>query len=97
MAKVDPETCRVCKRHYRNHTRCEVCGFALEHTDKHPDGKTTEEEWEGLALMAVAGLTGGRPLTDAETKAIKRYPSPARLTIDGYRRPNGVRPPWALK
>lgn len=94
MTKADPQTCRICGRHYANHTPCEVCRSPLEHRDLHPDGKTTDEEWEGHARMAKAGADAGRPLSVSELKALKRYMQPARLTIDGYRRPNGAVPPW---
>jgi hypothetical protein len=40
-----------------------------------------------------AGLAAN--LTDVEARALKLYPDPARLTIDGYRRSDGTRPAWA--
>lgn len=80
---------------YCRHTYCEVCGFALQHEDHHPDGRTTDEEWEGRANSARCKVEAGRMLNDVERKALMRFPNPARLTIHGYRRPDGTKPPWA--
>lgn len=85
----------ACGLRYCQHHTCEVCGFALEHRRKHPDGRTTDQEWEGRANSARAGKAAGRPLTPVEVKALEMYPDPARLTIDGYRRSDGTKPAWA--
>jgi hypothetical protein len=76
-----------CGLRYCQHHACEVCGDALEHRRTHPGGVTTDEEWEGRARMAAAGRAAGRPLTPVEAKALAMFPTPARLTADGYRRP----------
>lgn len=88
--------CR-CSLQYCQHHPCPLCGKALEHAADHPDGKPTDQEWEGKALMAQCKVAGGRAaeLTAVERQAMKRYPYPARLTANGYRRPDGTRPPWA--
>lgn len=97
-----PETrcglCRICRvLRYCQHTPCPLCGSPLEHKDLHPEGRPTDEEWEGKARMASCKVAAGLKdqLTEVEARALRRYPHPARLTAEGYRRPDGTRPPWA--
>jgi hypothetical protein len=88
-----------CSLQFCQHHPCPLCGLPLEHAAIHPNGKPTAMEWEGKALMASCKVAAGRraELTEVEAKALKMYPEPARLTIHGYRRPDGTRPPWATQ
>lgn len=98
--KCGDPTCLVCTAkdcglRWCQHHACVVCGFPVEHLAQHPDGRTTDEEWEGRARMAAAKQAAGGMLYDVERRALALFPDPARLTIDGYRRSDGTRPEWA--
>lgn len=85
-------TVNGCPLWYCQHHPCEVCGQALEHTAPHPDGRTTDEEWEGRARMARAAQAGGQPLTATDERALARCPDPSLLTANGYVVPPGPPP-----